>query len=851
MNPKKDEENKLYFPTGSDLLDTIVGGGITKGYPAGKIINIVGDKSSGKCVKNAYILNENGLIKIDDIGKQLPYGETEKHQLVSVKKNESKEADKFWKEQVTETIKIKTSNGFEIEGTRDHPILTLDTQCNYVLKKLSELNKNDICIISKGNNFYNENYYKINYIKNNKSTNRIPINIPKIINENIGTLLGYYIADGNIEKTYVVISSRKEYCRKDLQTIIKNEFKININQSQKDKGRNVISNLEFVDFMHYLLDFPKEFTARNKVVPKCILSSPKSVQISFLRSLIDNDGSKNKKANSLDYYTASEELAKQVQLMLLNMSIYSSLNSVNGAYIGKKFYDHIYHTITIGGNDLKLYAKLIGSKKYDFSKSLLLDDNSNRNCDMDSIPYLKNKMINDVDKLRKKLHWSINGRIDEYKGINRFPRYLFAGKINITIPLLKDFIDKFKIFEDLFDINFYKNILKNDYRYVKIRSIEYKKERCDVYDLHVPDGHLFWSNGFISHNTFLLCELLAAAYHKYKNRFKWVFDDCESGFSFNTEQLYGVELMPMVLEDRVKSTTVEDLYCNVRNFAEKLKDNEIGIYGVDSLDGLSSKEGNELADERYNAFKKGKEYDKGSYKMGKAKYLSQEFFPQLSSLIEKKNILLVIISQVRENVDPMSFEKYTRTGGKALDFYCHTVLWLANIHKIKQKDRTIGVTVKAKTTKSKTPRPYREMYMHIYFDYGIHNIATNIDFLYGFLTPQGKPIKDAKGQWEGKEINLASIKEFLIENNLEQIYRETVKPKLKVSEVIDWLENNEDTKITEAFHSYFSKIMTRNELIDFIVQNKLEKQLKQKVEDKWEEIEASVKTNLPRKYLDN
>lgn len=353
-----------------------------------------------------------------------------------------------------------------------------------------------------------------------------------------------------------------------------------------------------------------------------------------------------------------------------------------------------------------------------------------------------------------------------------------------------------------------------------------------------------------SGKTFLLCEILAASYHKYKNKLKWVFDDCESGFSFNTEQLYGVELMPMAIEDRIKSSTVEDLYCNVRNFAEKLKENEVGIYGIDSLDGLSSKEGNELADERFNAFKKGKEFDKASYKMGKAKYLSQEFFPQLASLIEKKNILLVIISQVRENVDPMSFEKFTRAGGKALDFYCHTVLWLANVNKIKNKDRTIGVTIKAKTTKSKTPRPFREMYMHIIFDYGIHNVATNIDFLYDFLTPQGKLIKDPKGQWEGKDINLTTIKEFLLENDLEQIYRETIKPKLKVSEVLEWIEKNEDSKIKETFNSYFSKVMTRDELIDFIFQNKLVKKLKQKVIDKWEEIESSIKTNLPRKYMD-
>lgn len=355
-----------------------------------------------------------------------------------------------------------------------------------------------------------------------------------------------------------------------------------------------------------------------------------------------------------------------------------------------------------------------------------------------------------------------------------------------------------------------------------------------------------------SSKSFNAIEIIAASHYKYKDKLKWVYDDCESGYSFDTERLYGFEIMPMAIEDRVKSVTVEDLYCNVRSFLERLKDNELGIYVVDSLDGLTSKESNELADERFKAFKKKMDYDKGSYKMGKAKYLSQEFFPQLASLIEKKNALLVVISQVRENIDPMSFEKYSRSGGKAMDFYCHTVLWVAQIRKIKQKDRAIGVTIKAKTTKSKTPRPYREMYMYIYFDYGIHNISTNIDFLFDFLTPTGQIVKDAKGKWSGKEINLDNIKAFLIKHNVEQIYRETVKPKLKLSEVVEWLDNNENEELKKAFDTEFNgEVLNRKELIDYVVQNKLGKELKQRVVEKWEAIEDSVKSNLPPKYSEN
>ena len=303
-----------------------------------------------------------------------------------------------------------------------------------------------------------------------------------------------------------------------------------------------------------------------------------------------------------------------------------------------------------------------------------------------------------------------------------------------------------------------------------------------------------------SGKTFLTCEIVAASHYKYLDKLKWVYDDCESGFSHNTKKLYGFPIMPLDEKKRIKSPTVEEAYCNIRNFFEKLSNDEYGIYIIDSLDGLDSKEGKKLSDEQFNSFKKRKENNNekeeklaGSYRMGKAKYLSQTFFPGLADLIERKNGMLVIVSQVRTNLDPFSFEKYSRAGGKALDFYCHTVLWLANVNKILAKGIPIGITVKAKNTKSKTPRPYRECYIKLFFEYGLDDITTNIDYLYDFLTPKGQLIKNPKGEWNEVSMN-------------------------------------------------------RKELIDYVEKNNLSKELRKKVRDKWEALEESVKLNRKPKY---
>ena len=56
--------------------------------------------------------------------------------------------------------------------------------------------------------------------------------------------------------------------------------------------------------------------------------------------------------------------------------------------------------------------------------------------------------------------------------------------------------------------------------------------------------------------TFLSNEIIANAHYKYGNKFKWVYDDCESGYSFDTESMYGFEIMPLNPDERIHSEKV-------------------------------------------------------------------------------------------------------------------------------------------------------------------------------------------------------------------------------------------------------------------------------------------------------
>lgn len=364
-----------------------------------------------------------------------------------------------------------------------------------------------------------------------------------------------------------------------------------------------------------------------------------------------------------------------------------------------------------------------------------------------------------------------------------------------------------------------------------------------------------------SGKTFVANEIVAANHHRLnrgkKPNFVWHFDDSESGHTFDTKKLYGVDIRPegRDLED---STTVEEMDTNVGLFLRKVTDDQIGLYVVDSLDGLSDDEKEERAEARVTAAEKGKDLEQNAtYGVAAPKYLSQEFFRTKVRQLRDRNVTLVIVSQVRENMDRLAFgKKYKRSGGKALDFYAHTCLWLANICKIEKNGRAVGVVVEAKAEKSKTGRPFRSCRFSLYFDYGIDNIGTNLDYLFDLRDKDGKLLKAAESVcWDGKEPkNLETLRAWLEREKLLDDARaakkaQTGKANLSVDWILDWCAENPER--LAALDAHFGTSLPREELIRKIeIDPAMVAELEQRVIAKWEAFEAEIATGRPGKYAE-
>jgi len=168
-------------------------------------------------------------------------------------------------------------------------------------------------------------------------------------------------------------------------------------------------------------------------------------------------------------------------------------------------------------------------------------------------------------------------------------------------------------------------------------------------------------------------------------------------------------------------TTIEAFARDLERFCDDcIKDDVPGMYVLDSYDGLSDEK--ELE----------REIGDATYGMAKAK-MASELFRKLTKKIGKARVCLVIVSQVRDNINVSFGEKHRRAGGKALDFYATHILWLSHKEQLKRTirgvERVYGIGIKALCKKNKVGFPFRSCDMDFIFGYGIDDLGASLDWL--------------------------------------------------------------------------------------------------------------------------
>ncbi len=244
-------------------------------------------------------------------------------------------------------------------------------------------------------------------------------------------------------------------------------------------------------------------------------------------------------------------------------------------------------------------------------------------------------------------------------------------------------------------------------------------------------------DSFAGKTVFLLDTFAEICKHKRFEKYILKLNEPESALEFNIKKMFGSSLVKRLDIMEPPSLTVQDFQNDILDMIEKDKP---FIYGLDSLDSLTTEEELAKADDK----RKGKKTS-GSYGMEKAKIIGQ-MLRMIVAAIKETDSLLIIISQTRDNINPMSFTNKTRSGGKALKFYSAHEIWMAVGKQLKEKDRQVGINTVIKVTKNKLTGKLRKISVPVLIDYGVDNIGSCIDFMIEEKAwPKTKNTIEAKG----------------------------------------------------------------------------------------------------------
>src|SRR3990170_3233173 len=201
-----------------------------------------------------------------------------------------------------ETIKIRLAQGFNLEGTPEHPIVVMAGDGRLRFRKLRDIRRGDYAVLQFGRGMFGD---------------------LQMVDAETAYLMGLLTGDGNMSHASRVGLTNVD---PEIVSFFENYVRVRYPQNMITVREQsyLVSSWQFKRFLYemgmsYLLSFDKS-------VPVTILQAPREIQVMFLRGLFDTDASVEKSRATIEYSTVSEKMAKQIQMMLLNMGVVAYLN---------------------------------------------------------------------------------------------------------------------------------------------------------------------------------------------------------------------------------------------------------------------------------------------------------------------------------------------------------------------------------------------------------------------------------------------------------------------------------------------------------------------------------------------
>ncbi|MGN6473477.1 MAG: DNA gyrase subunit A, partial [Mycobacteriales bacterium] len=373
-----------------------------------------------------------------------------------------------------ETLRIKTAEGYSLEGTHNHPVLCLVDVAGVptlLWKLASEVAPGDRVAIFRGAQGEFEN----------ASDRDVAAAI----------LAGAWVSEGfvsaeragfnNLDRSYfdavvaafdfVVGGPRYVYDR-----VI--------------KSGNRLYELDVQNLSAWQASPLREIAgkAHQKRIPEFVWRAGAPVKRAFLRSLFEGDGSTSslpRGSVQISYSTRSSQLAQEVQRMLLEFGVVSRLARYDGGEI------KLYISNRRDARTFALEVGFLGAKQTKLDLLLAALPDRSRALSRDRVPFVADFVREHGGQTAADKHWLRRNNVD---ALDRWE----SSREELRARIAKR--DVLDVVEPLVDGRYY---------FAEVSSVEDADVQA-VYSLRVDtDDHSFLTDGFVSHNT--ECRLAAVA----------------------------------------------------------------------------------------------------------------------------------------------------------------------------------------------------------------------------------------------------------------------------------------------------------------------------------------------------
>ncbi|MEX2619421.1 MAG: LAGLIDADG family homing endonuclease [Egibacteraceae bacterium] len=603
---RMDEQAKVKIaciPTGALSLDLALGIG---GLPRGRVVEVYGPEGSGKClVADTHVWTDRGLETIAELFERCGQKASCTSRVTDVRHLGVRAVNEHGElEQIAAlthnnrhpVLRVRLKSGRTLSVTHNHPLRVVNDQGYIVWRKAGQ--------IAEGDTVVSATFGAVEAAEGDGLT------------EDEAALVGYLVAEGSLSSRHAVRFTNWDHeVGDDFTRLMGGLFDVEVRCYDRKEYAAHSKAIRSELAERYGLDY---VNAGGKTVPACIRTGGAKIQRAFLSALFEGDGWIDT-SSTVGIASASEQLAREVQLMLYGFGIPATVSSSFNTT-----YERDYWTVTVNPASAHRFLDEIGFRSA--RRQAQVAANFRRSAldpQFENIPHVGN--------LVRTLRDDLGGD----RELDRIAGDLFRSDMDLRcsrrrIAQIVAWAEQRALGgASAAIVGYLRHLAEARYTYEQVTAIE-DGGLQPTFDIVLPGTHSFVANGVLSHNTTVALHAIAEAQ---KAGGIAAFIDAEHALDPSYASALGVDIEALLVsqpDNGEQALEIADML---------IRSNAIDILVVDSVAALTPRA--EI------------EGEMGDSHVGLQARLMSQALRKLAGTLNRSRTCAVFVNQIREKIGVM------------------------------------------------------------------------------------------------------------------------------------------------------------------------------------------------------